>query len=843
MRTRLKVGGAIALVVALAVTAAASGAASRRSSGRTPGRHGCDLGNGGHSRIKHLIYLQFDNTHLLRDRSNFASDLELMPHLKNFLEDNGTLSDNEHTILISHTAGGILSALTGLYPDRMGQGVTNSYGFFRPNGSVGFSSSFKYWTDITDGGNAATVPPTPPADTNFNMVNGDSGQPKNTPAPWVPYARAGCDVGNVSTANAVLENNNSIVFGAGPTVTAAAAAAGQPVVKVASVSGFAVGMQVTIDTGALAESKVVQTVGTAGAGGTGITLTTNLANNHASGVPFYGPTATDPTGDMTKVFGEGSPEWNEGRDSQIAPFATAARAKALTDFVGIAIHCGSGGGICNDSANSKPDQLPDEPGGYSGFEGLFGAKYVDPAINDGSVSVDDTNGDPITDPFGQPGFPGFDGMPAKVSLGYVAQMQEAGVPVTFGYISDAHDNHQNAFPAPPDPNGVFPRASGPGESDYVQTLHEYDQAFATFFARLQRDGITKRNTLFVLTADENDHFAGGNSSDGTWSHTFCNIDAGQQCPANQIGEVNANLLSLIPSGAPSFSVHNDSAPTVYVNGDPVRTDATLRKLERDVAAAKAIDPYQSSSATPVALYLADKVGEKTLHMVTADPQRTPSFTLFANPDYFLTAGRTGGGQPTKFNCPDSAHQAFVCVDYHFAWSHGDATEDIGRTWLGMAGPGVKHLGITSQVWSDHTDIQPTILSLLDLRDSYQTDGRVLGEFLDSHRNPHSPDLTELGSIYKQINAPFGQLSFDVLAASTRALASGSSTDDATYNAVSDRIAALTADRNALAEQMRDVLNEAAFGGHQPSQQEVDELAWQGRTMLMRAHELGAAGSP
>ena len=95
--------------------------------------------------------------------------------------------------------------------------------------------------------------------------------------------------------------------------------------------------------------------------------------------------------------------------------------------------------------------------------------------------MNDTNGDPIIDPFGQPGFPGFDGVPAKVSLGYVAQMQEAGVPVTFGYISDAHDNHQNAFPAPPDPNGVFPRASGPGESDYVQTLHEYDQAFATFF--------------------------------------------------------------------------------------------------------------------------------------------------------------------------------------------------------------------------------------------------------------------------------------------------------------------------------------------------------------------------
>ena len=454
MRTRLKVGAAIALVAALAVTAAASGAASRRSSHGSPNRHGCDLGNGGHSRIKHLIYLQFDNTHLLRDRTNFASDLELMPHLKNFLSDNGTLSDNHHTILISHTGGGILSALTGLYPDRTGQAVSNSYGFFRPNGSVGFSSSFKYWTDITDGGNPATDPPTPPGDTNFNMVNGDSGTPKNTPAPWVPYTRAGCDVGNISTANAVLENNNAIVFGAGPTVTAAAANAGDTNVKVASVSGFAVGMHVTIDTGPTAESKVIMTVGTGGAGGTGITLTTALANAHASGVPFYGPTATDPTGDMTKVFGEGSPEWNEGRDSQIAPFATAARAKALTDFVGITIHCGVSGGICDDRRQRQAGPAPGRAGRLLGLQGPVRREVRRPGDQRRSVAVDDTNGDPIVDPFGQPGFPGFDGVPAKVSLGYVAQMQEAGVPVTFGYISDAHDNHQNAFPAPPDPNGV-----------------------------------------------------------------------------------------------------------------------------------------------------------------------------------------------------------------------------------------------------------------------------------------------------------------------------------------------------------------------------------------------------
>ena len=161
-------------------------------------------------------------------------------------------------------------------------------------------------------------------------------------------------------------------------------------------------------------------------------------------------------------------------------------------------------------------------------------------------------GNPIPDPFQQPGFPGFDGMPANVTLGYIAQMQEAGVPVTFGYISDAHDNHTNAFPAPSDPNGVFPRASGPGESDYVSALHEsYDDAFGAFFHRLKKDGINKSNTLFVVTADENDHFAGGDSNNGIWSHSTATSTRRPVCPANQIGEVNANLVSLLPSGEPT----------------------------------------------------------------------------------------------------------------------------------------------------------------------------------------------------------------------------------------------------------------------------------------------------
>jgi hypothetical protein len=442
-----------------------------------------------------------------------------------------------------------------------------------------------------------------------------------------------------------------------------------------------------------------------------------------------------------------------------------------------------------------------------------------------------TDGTDITDPFSQCGFPGFDGALAKNSLGMVAAMQEHGIPVTYAYISDAHDNHTLA------------RASGPGEADYKQQLADYDAAFGAFFHRLADDGIDKSNTLFVVTVDEGDHFAGGTgipAADGslTYAHTPC-APALTTCPSNQIGEITTNLKSFAPAGSPSFDLHFDDAPTIYVNGQPSRTDPSVRKLERDLGAATAIDPYQHGTTVPITERLADTVEESTLHMVNADPKRTPTFTLFGNADFFFQGSNstTCGNAPTGYP---------LCVDPKFAWNHGDFQDDIANTWLGVVGPGVQNNGIDTTTWTDHVDVRPTMNAILGLGDDYVNDGRVITEILSNQATPkglnqHGHTTADLGAMYKQINAPFGKFALDTLLASTSALKQpDTAAGNLKYDSIEAQIANLTAQRNVVAGAIRAALNDAAKGTGNLDEKNAKNWISQGQGLLDAAAALAAA---
>jgi hypothetical protein len=69
------------------------------------------------------------------------------------------------------------------------------------------------------------------------------------------------------------------------TTLAAASAAGDTNIKVASVTGLQPGETINVDSGAGLETRTIATVGTAGVGGTGVTLKSALAQAHVSGAP------------------------------------------------------------------------------------------------------------------------------------------------------------------------------------------------------------------------------------------------------------------------------------------------------------------------------------------------------------------------------------------------------------------------------------------------------------------------------------------------------------------------------------------------------------------------------
>ena len=535
------------------------------------------------------------------------------------------------------------------------------------------------------------------------MVNEEG---KIAPAPWVPFTRAGCDVGNVSVANTVLQNNTS---------------------------------------------------------------------------------------DVVNVFGADSPEANE------------TPAQKTADFVGIAIHCAQGSSsICAaPDGNPKADPLPDEPGGYDGFQALYGHKYVAPVINGGNTDMTDLLGEPLT------GFPGFDGMFPKVTGAYVAKMLEAGVQVVFGYISDAHDSH---------PSGP---AFGPGSTGYVAQLQQYEQGFAAFFYELKTHGIDETNTVFVVTADENDHFAGVTKTGCDGVTTPCVYNPGE------IGEVQVLVNQLLTAAGitTEYGIHFDMAPGYYLNGNPSETDPVTRQFERVLGNLTIDDPYLNQTV-PLSVGLADRASMKLLHMVSGDPLRTPTVVSWNESNAWV---QTGNGTP-------------VSINPAFAWVHGGIQPEIAQTWLGLVGPGVKQGGLDDKTWTDHADVRPTILALVGLEDDYSHDGRVVVEQLHHSALPWpikaNPDAYQrLAIAYKQLNAPFGDLSMASIKYSTTKI---KNTSPSVYGIYLRKMAGFTERRDALAARIKRVLEGAAFDEDPVNPGVAALLAAEARLLVAQMKVMAAA---
>ena len=134
----------------------------------------------------------------------------------------------------------------------------------------------------------------------------------------------------------------------------------------------------------------------------------------------------------------------------------------------------------------------------------------------------------------------------------------------------------------------------------------------------------------------------------------------------------------------------------------------MRTLERTAATLTASD-LATGKTVPLINYQADPVEMKLLHMITGDPKRTATDALFANPDFWLDSSLPSSCATTALVCEPSGGDA---------WNHGDVAPEINTTWLGLVGPDVQRQGVNNWLWSDHTDIQPTMMELLGLHDDY-----------------------------------------------------------------------------------------------------------------------------
>jgi hypothetical protein len=783
----LAVVSGLAVVVVTSSTGSTSALRSTTKASTTT----CHLGNG----VQHVVNIVFDNVHFSRDNPNVQSDIEQIPTLMHFLEQNGTLFSNVHTPMIAHTADDSLTIYTGLYGDRHGQPLTNSYKTYNPDGTTDPAASFAYWTSPA----FDTQKPNPSSghDTTPTMVYSDtvpaSGTPDRiTPAPWVPFTRAGCTVGDFSTANMVLEN---------------------------------------------------------------------------------------PTSDLPTVFGPNSPEV-----AQLKADPDSFKDPENADYVGVAVHCAQNDTICSSAQAPRgipttppqpatptavDDNLPTEPGGYSQFQALFGARYIAPQLGAGTPDLKhngyvvtnhagnlvDLDGNQINGAFlSTPGFPGFSPT-ASQTLAYMADMQEAGIPVTYGYISDLHEFKAGSSGCTTATATKSTNPLGPGDTCYAQNAAKYDHAFQVFFARLAADGITPANTEFVISAEEGDQFAGANAArkgtqptpngcDGLTTLTACNYASGQ------IGELQANikgLLSSTTSSGTQFDIEPQGA-SLYVHGQPAANDPTVRQLERDTAAMTTgsfTDPYDNVTGEKITAYQAGALEERVLHMQTADPLRLPTYTLFPKPDYFFS---TSG--------------ANVSINSAFAYDHGYYSPNIDITWAGMVGPGVAKNGLdgptpeqgnqphdpesTNTVpeasqngtWVEEADLRPTLMYLAGLTDDYQTDGHVVTQALASV--PKALQATEdLATGYDQINSSVGQFATDTLIADSHALASGSGANDGEYATEQQTLSTLADDRDSAATKIKQTLAQAA-AGQTPSHGDIQSGLSHVKELLGRADRLAAS---
>jgi hypothetical protein len=147
MRRQILVSPMALTITALPIAVVGSSPASAAPS--------CTLANG----VQHVVEITFDNVHILPRQPERPVGPRAHAAPQGLHREQRAMLSNNHTPLIAHTAEDSLAIYTGLYGDRHGMPISNSYRTYNADGTTNGAGSFVYWTDPRTT-TAATTPST-----------------------------------------------------------------------------------------------------------------------------------------------------------------------------------------------------------------------------------------------------------------------------------------------------------------------------------------------------------------------------------------------------------------------------------------------------------------------------------------------------------------------------------------------------------------------------------------------------------------------------------------------------------------------------------------------------------
>ena len=535
--------------------------ARRRRRGR--GQSKCNLGNG----IKHVVYIQFDNVHFRRDNPNVPSDLEQMPNLLNFLEGNGTfLHQSLDAADLAHL-GRHRDGLTGVYGDKFGVPIGNSFGLFGPNGVAHLSELFHL------------------LDRSF----------------WP----TGCRRCSTSAARTPRRHGCRSL---------APAAMSAPFRSPTSSSRTRPPISTTCSARILRSTRRIST------------------------------TTTRPS-----------------------PISRASASIAPK-------------GALSARRTPRPTSCKDEPGGYTGFTALFGNANVQPQISPGGP-VTDLDGNVIADSHGNPGFPGLQshGL-ADIGLcrddargwgaGRLRLYRRRARQSRTRAVRRQHRNRANL------------RAGRGGLCQAAPGLSTRHSASSSPGSRQRRDS-RRQNTLFVITADENDHFVGGPPSpancDGvTIALHLCQErrDRYRSEPADGDG---------VRRRTPFASALRRRADFLHQWQSRPDSSPLTRRFEHEAGRSTAFNPDHRAKRDHIDTGYRRSAGASLPAHGHRRPEPNPQLHHVRQPRLLPVGDRQYAA--LRADLPSCSHE-----ETGFAWNHGDFQTRDHQDLARDGGPGVRESG-------------------------------------------------------------------------------------------------------------------------------------------------------